>query len=72
MDSLHYRLWLYPQAAVPSLRDTKGSVVNITDIKGEKPSLYYTIYCTTKAALIMLTKSQAIELGPQVQLCDTV
>nr|XP_053656062.1 pteridine reductase 1-like [Cherax quadricarinatus] len=56
------------QAAAPHLRKVGGSVVNIADILGERPSGPFSIYCTTKAAIIMITKSLSLELGPQVRI----
>ena len=40
-----------------------GSIVNIASVEGVKPSYFQGIYSTTKAALIMMTKSFALELG---------
>ncbi|KAK7073315.1 hypothetical protein SK128_022157 [Halocaridina rubra] len=56
------------QAAANYLRETGGSIINLCDIIGEQPSPPLTIYGITKAALIMTTKSLAIELGPQVRV----
>lgn len=40
-----------------------GSVINIASIEGQKPSNRLGLYSVSKAALIMLTKSQAKEWG---------
>ncbi len=40
-----------------------GSVINISSVEGSKPSSGLGIYSVSKAALIMLTKSQAKEWG---------
>ena len=40
-----------------------GSVINIASIEGHKPSKRLGLYSVSKAALIMLTKSQAKEWG---------
>jgi dehydrogenase/reductase SDR family member 4 len=40
-----------------------GSIINIASIAGLRPQLYSLLYSTTKAALIMMTKSYALELG---------
>jgi dehydrogenase/reductase SDR family protein 4 len=42
-----------------------GSIVNIASIAGVRPQFQSLLYSMTKAALIMLTKSYALELGPQ-------
>jgi len=39
------------------------AVVNIASIEGQQPAIGHSHYATSKAALIMLTKSSAIELG---------
>jgi len=41
-----------------------GSVINIASVEGLKPSFGLGVYSISKAALIMLTKSQAKEWGP--------
>jgi NAD(P)-dependent dehydrogenase (short-subunit alcohol dehydrogenase family) len=42
-----------------------GSIVNIASIAGVKPQFESLLYSMTKAALIMMTKSYAIEFGPK-------
>ena len=54
------------QAAADSLKQNKGCIVNITDIYAERPLAHHAIYCATKAALQSMTRSLAIELGPEV------
>lgn len=56
------------QAAAPHLAATQGAIVNLADIYGERPLREYTVYCMAKAALIMMTKSLALELGPAVRV----
>lgn len=56
------------QAAAPFLAKTKGCIVNIGDIHGERPMRDYGVYCISKAALIMLTKQLARELGPEIRV----
>ncbi len=41
-----------------------GSVINISSVEGMKPSFGLGLYSVSKAALIMLTKTQAKEWGP--------
>src|SRR3984885_10744550 len=41
-----------------------GSIINIASIAGLRPQYHSLLYSMTKAALIMLTKSYAVELGP--------
>lgn len=56
------------QAAARHLRDSRGCIVNIADIHGERPLKNYPIYSAAKAGLIMLTKSLARELAPEVRV----
>lgn len=56
------------QAAAPLLRETRGAIVNLGDIYGERPLAAHTIYCMAKAALLMATQSLAQELGPEVRV----
>lgn len=56
------------QAAAPALRHSGGSILNLVDIHGMRPLRRHPIYSVAKAGLIMLTKSLARELGPQVRV----
>jgi pteridine reductase len=56
------------QAAAPFLKKTQGCIVNMVDIHAERPLKEHTLYCMAKAALVMLTKSLARELGPEVRV----
>ena len=56
------------QAAVPYLRKTGGSIVNIIDIHAERPLKDYVVYSATKAGLAGLTRSLALELGPEIRV----
>ena len=56
--------FLCTQACVPVMRRTGGgSVVNIASISGLRASTLRVAYGTSKAAIIHLTKQQAVELG---------
>lgn len=56
------------QAAAPHLKAQRGCIVNIADIYGMDPKPQHTAYCMAKAALLMMTKSLALELAPDVRV----
>ena len=57
-------VWL-SQAAVKAMRaGAGGKIVNVASIAGLNPGHFQGIYSITKAAVISLTKTLAIELGP--------
>ena len=56
------------QAAAPHLRASGGAIVNLVDIYAERPLRGHTVYCMAKAALLMATRSLALELGPEVRV----
>jgi pteridine reductase len=56
------------QAAAPSLRESRGAIVNIVDIHAERPLARYPVYCAAKAGLAGLTRALAIELAPEVRV----
>jgi len=56
------------QAAAPHLRATRGAIVNLADLYAERPLREHTLYCMAKAALLMMTRSLALELGPEVRV----
>jgi pteridine reductase len=56
------------QAAAPALRAASGLVLNMADIHGTRPLKDHVVYTTAKAGLIMLTKSLARELAPEVRV----
>lgn len=43
----------------------RGTIINIASTSGVRPQFYGLLYSMTKAALIMMTKSYALELGPK-------
>jgi meso-butanediol dehydrogenase / (S,S)-butanediol dehydrogenase / diacetyl reductase len=55
--------FLCSQAALPMLLVAKGSIVNIASISGVRASTLRMAYGTSKAALMHLTKQQAVEYG---------
>ena len=54
------------QAAAPLMAASgSGSIINIASVAGLRPQFESLLYSMTKAALIMMTKSYALELGPR-------
>jgi pteridine reductase len=56
------------QQLLPALRISKGNVVNIVDVHAEHPLKNYNAYCAAKAGLASLTRSLALELGPDIRV----
>jgi len=56
------------QAAAPALREARGLIINMVDIHGRRPLKAHPVYSSAKAGLIMLTKSLARELGPEIRV----
>src|SRR5579872_682048 len=56
------------KAAQKYLQKQKGCIINLTDVHGERPMRDYGIYCISKAGLLMLTKTLAKELGPDIRV----
>jgi NAD(P)-dependent dehydrogenase (short-subunit alcohol dehydrogenase family) len=50
-------------AALPHLRQTKGSIVNVSSTYGHRPIAGAAHYAASKAALEQLTRSWALELA---------
>jgi dehydrogenase/reductase SDR family member 4 len=46
------------------VKQGSGSIINIASIAGLRPQFHGLLYSMTKAALIMMTQSYAVELGP--------
>ena len=56
------------QAAVPALRKSRGSIINLVDIHAQRPLRDHTVYGSAKAGLVMLTRSLAKELAPDIRV----
>jgi NAD(P)-dependent dehydrogenase (short-subunit alcohol dehydrogenase family) len=50
------------------MREHGGSVVNVSSVSGVKPAPMIAMYGASKAMLISLTESLAVELGPMVRV----
>jgi len=56
------------QAAAPELPKHAGLILNIADIHALRPLGRHAVYCAAKAALVMLTRSLARDLGPEIRV----
>lgn len=58
-------VYLISKYALPLVRKNKGNIINIASIVGIVPEPGSAAYCSTKAAIIMLTKSMAQEYAAE-------
>jgi pteridine reductase len=56
------------QAAASQLRLHEGLIINMVDIHASRPLKRHPVYCAAKAGLVMLTRSLAREMAPQVRV----
>ena len=56
------------QSLLPLLLQARGSIVNLLDVHVQQPLPDFNAYCAAKAGLASLTRSLAVELGPQVRV----
>lgn len=60
--------YLLSTAAIAALRASNGSIVNLTDVYGQRPQPGHVAYCTSKSALIGLTLAMARDLAPDIRV----
>jgi NAD(P)-dependent dehydrogenase (short-subunit alcohol dehydrogenase family) len=58
-------IFLCSKYFLPYLRQTRGNIVNMSSVNGFFVEPMCAGYCTTKAAIIGLTKAMAIDHGPE-------
>ncbi|WP_399894381.1 SDR family NAD(P)-dependent oxidoreductase [Streptomyces sp. BBFR51] len=56
---------LLAHAALPHLRESSGSIVNVSSTYGHRPMAGGAHYAATKSAMEQLTRSWALELAPE-------
>jgi NAD(P)-dependent dehydrogenase (short-subunit alcohol dehydrogenase family) len=60
--------FLVSREATPHLRKRRGRIVNMGSLGGIQPWATHVHYCSSKAAVHMLTKSMALALAPEVSV----
>ena len=60
--------FLMAQAAYPHLRATSGRIINIGSLGGSHPWATHAHYCTSKAALHMLSQTMAKAWAPEISV----
>jgi 3-oxoacyl-[acyl-carrier protein] reductase/pteridine reductase len=60
--------FLVAQAAYPHLREARGRIVNIGSLGGTHPWATHAHYCTSKAALHMLSQTMAKAWAPEISV----
>ncbi len=63
---------LMSHAALPHLRESRGNIVTVASIAGLRAQPYQAAYCASKAGVIMLMKSLALELAADGIRVNTV
>lgn len=60
--------FLLTQSLLPELEHASGAVVNMASIHAHLTKPEFVSYATSKAALVGLTKSMAVDLGPRIRV----
>jgi NAD(P)-dependent dehydrogenase (short-subunit alcohol dehydrogenase family) len=60
--------FLVSREAAPHLRKRRGRIVNMGSLGGIQPWATHVHYCSSKAAVHMLTKSMALALAPKISV----
>jgi NAD(P)-dependent dehydrogenase (short-subunit alcohol dehydrogenase family) len=56
------------RAAIPSLRESKGNIVNIASDAGLMGFRGLTVYCASKGGVVNMTRAMALEIAPDVRV----
>ncbi len=60
--------FLLTKIFLPALQKVNGSVINIASIHAQLTKPHFTAYATSKAALVGMTRSLAVELGNHIRV----
>jgi 3-oxoacyl-[acyl-carrier protein] reductase/pteridine reductase len=58
--------FLMSQSCIPALRASRGRIINLGSLGGDQPWATHAHYCSSKAALHMLTQVMAKALAPEI------
>jgi NAD(P)-dependent dehydrogenase (short-subunit alcohol dehydrogenase family) len=58
--------FLFSKYCIPSLRESRGGIINLGSLGAKKPWTTHAHYCSSKAALHMLTEVMAKALAPEI------
>lgn len=53
------------RAAIPHLRETRGTIINIASDASLSGSYHMTAYCTSKGAVLQMTRAMALDYGKE-------
>jgi pteridine reductase len=56
------------QGLLPAMQSGSASIVNILDVHVERPLTQFNVYGAAKAGMASLTRSLAVELGPDIRV----
>lgn len=69
-DQVHHlnlrAMFFTVQGALPWLRKARGRVINLADVGGLEPWPNYAAHCVSKAGVVMLTRTLARALAPDI------
>lgn len=66
LDTNLRSMFFTTQGALPALRAAGGRVINLADVGGLEPWPRYAAHCVSKAGVVMLTRTLARALAPEV------
>ncbi|HTS89413.1 MAG TPA: SDR family oxidoreductase [Gemmatimonadales bacterium] len=68
-DVMHLNLraaFFAAQGALQWLRPARGKIINLADVAGLEPWPRYAAHCISKAGVVMLTRTLAVALAPEI------
>lgn len=68
MDTNVKGTYFCSRAALPTLRESRGNIVNLASVAGLEGYSNTTVYCASKGAIVNLTRAMALELAPTVRV----